>query len=282
MQGLRISRIEIQGFRAFGQNAQTIVLSPTVSAIWGPNSQGKTSLAEAFEFLLTGHTVRRELLASAQDEFADALRNAHMPGKTAGFVQAEIIGTDGVPHILNRTLTADYGKKQDCQTALQIDGKPATESALAAFGIVLSQPPLQAPVLAQHTLGYLFSARPQDRANYFKALLEVTDLEAFRSGVGALESDVKAQDHASLRALDVATSIPEVQKALGLLRAFVPNPAEIEEDFADATGALLSAAGEAPPSDPVARLARLEQLLAEKRAHTFPVKAFEKQPLAVW
>lgn len=282
MQGLRIRKIEIQGFRAFGQKAQTIVLSPTVSVIWGPNSQGKTSLAEAFEFLLTGHTVRRELLASAQDEFADSLRNAHMPAKAAVFVQAEMIGTDGVPHTVRRTLTADYGKKQDCQTALQMDGKPATESALEALGIVLSQPPLRAPVLAQHTLGYLFSARPQDRANYFKALLEVTDLEAFRSGVVALEPDLRAPDDAALEALDVATSVPEVHKALGLLRTVVPSPAEMEVDFADATAALLTAAGESPPSDPVARLARLEQLLADKRAQTFPVRAFDKQRLATW
>jgi hypothetical protein len=44
-------------------------------------------------------------------------------------------------------------------------------------------------VLAQHTLGYLFPAKPQDRTGYFKALLEVTDLDEFRNAVAALEKE---------------------------------------------------------------------------------------------
>jgi hypothetical protein len=42
------------------------------------------------------------------------------------------------------------------------------------------------------TLGFVFSARPQDRASYFKALLEVTDLEDLRSAAAALEKDIAA------------------------------------------------------------------------------------------
>ena len=53
--------------------------SPALAAVWGPNSQGKTSLAEAVEFLLTGQIVRRALMASDQDDFADALCNVHLP-----------------------------------------------------------------------------------------------------------------------------------------------------------------------------------------------------------
>jgi DNA repair exonuclease SbcCD ATPase subunit len=183
-----IKKIEIQGFRAFGRKAQGLVLPSLIGAVWGPNSSGKTSLAEAFEFLLTGQIVRRELMGSSQDEFTDALTNAHLPLGTEVFVQAEIVGSDAKAHTIKRVLRADYGKKQDCQTRLEIDGKEASEKDLNALGIPLSQPPLRAPVLAQHTLGYLFSARPQDRADYFKALLEVTDVEAFRNvaaGLGA-------------------------------------------------------------------------------------------------
>jgi recombinational DNA repair ATPase RecF len=79
MAGLRINKVEIQGFRAFGRKGQTLAFGSAIAAVWAPNSQGKTSLAEAFEFLLTGEIVRRQLMASTQDEFADALRNAHMP-----------------------------------------------------------------------------------------------------------------------------------------------------------------------------------------------------------
>ena len=74
MSPCRVSKLEIQGFRAFGRNLQTLEFPSPLAAVWGPNSQGKTSLAEAVEFLLTGQIVPRALLASSQDEFAAALR----------------------------------------------------------------------------------------------------------------------------------------------------------------------------------------------------------------
>src|SRR4051812_33748009 len=145
----RISKLEIMGFRAFGRNGQTLGFPSPLAAIWGPNSQGKTSLAEAVEFLLTGQIVRRALMASSQDEFADALQNAHLPPGTRAYVQATIAAPDGSERTIKRVLKTDYGKKQDCETILEIDRKPAAETDLGPLGIVLSQPPLRAPVLAQ-------------------------------------------------------------------------------------------------------------------------------------
>ena len=72
----RIKRIEVQGFRSFGSSRQSVELSETVSAFWGGNSQGKTSLAEAFEFVLTGQIVRREVLGSTKDEFKQTFGGA--------------------------------------------------------------------------------------------------------------------------------------------------------------------------------------------------------------
>lgn len=282
MPGLQIRKLEIQGFRSFGRKLQTLEFPSPLAAVWGPNSQGKTSLAEAFEFLLTGRIVRRELLASSQDEFADALRNAHMPAGVPVFVQAEIVDAGGATHTIKRRLVSDYGKKQDCATALEIDGKTGNEQALQNLGLVLSQPPLRAPVLAQHTLGYLFSVRPQDRADYFRALLEVTDLEAFRTAVAGLEADLKAPDDPLLTKLGAAVGVAAAAPALGPLRTNVPTPAAIAQAFVAATGALIAAAGEAVPASGDERLARVEQILAEKRAKTFPLKGFDKQPLGSW
>jgi len=217
MPGLQITKVEVQGFRSFGPKPQILVFPSQIAAVWAPNSHGKTSLAEAFEFLLTGQIVRRELLASSQDEFAGALCNAHIPDGTSVFVQTEVVGSDGKKHTIRRTLTSDYGKKEDCRTALQIDGKSANEPALLPLGIVLSQPPLRGPVLTQHALGYLFSARPQERATYFKAVLEVTDLEVFRGVVAALEADVKAPDDPALTRLNAAAAVPDAAPLLGPL-----------------------------------------------------------------
>lgn len=244
----RISKIEVQGFRAFGKISQPLVFAGPIAAVWAPNSQGKTSLAEAFEFLLTGQIVRRQLMASTQDEFADALRNAHMPSDIPVYVEAEIVAADGNTHKLRRTLVSDYAKRQDCQSALEIDGTAASEDDLAALGIVLSQPPLAAPVLAQHTLGYLFSARPQDRANYFKTILEVTDLEDLRGTVATAAAEFKPKDDDNWNRLAVAAEIAEAKAFLTPLLTTVPAKADLVGALDNAIAAIITAAGADVPA----------------------------------
>lgn len=280
MSPCRISKLEIQGFRSFGRDAQTLEFPSPLAAVWGPNSQGKTSLAEAIEFLLTGQIVRRALMASGQDEFADALRNAHLPVGTPCFVQATIVNSDGTPHTIRRTLKTDYGKKQDCETKLEIDGAAVSETALAGIGIVLSQPPLRAPVLAQHTLGYLFSARPQDRASYFKALLEVTDLDEFRSAVAALEKDCEVVPGPLIAMFESAIEV--AGKHLRPLLAKVPEPAAIDAAFSAASKDLIERYGETAPAEYPARIEKVEAILAEKRAKTFPIKGFDRKNPPSW
>ena len=46
----QIKTIEVQGFRAFGADKQDADTNAPISVFWGPNSKGKTSLAEALEF----------------------------------------------------------------------------------------------------------------------------------------------------------------------------------------------------------------------------------------
>ncbi|MGN6285525.1 MAG: AAA family ATPase [Afipia sp.] len=276
----KINKLEIQGFRAFGKNAQTLEFPSLLASVWGPNSQGKTSLAEAVEFLLTGEIVRRALMASGQDEFADSLRNAHLPAGMDVFVQATVLGIDGKEYVVRRTLTTDYGKKQECATALTIDGKPSAEAGLAALGIRLSQPPLRAPVLAQHTLGYVFSAKPQDRSSYFKALLEVTDLDEFRSQVAALEKEIAPPENPLLAKFAAAVAVPAAAQHLKPFLVKVPAANELATALSKALKAIIEASGEtAPPSDDE-RKERVAALLAEKQAKTFPLKGFDRKPLA--
>ena len=78
----RINKIEIQGFRAFGKNCQTLAFGAPIAAVWAPNSQGKTSLAEAFEFLLTGQIVRRQLMLCAKHQIGTSAGNRRKLGRT--------------------------------------------------------------------------------------------------------------------------------------------------------------------------------------------------------
>lgn len=278
----RLRSLTVKGFRAYGAAEQTLNLPSDIAAVWGPNSKGKTSLAEAFEFLLTGSISRRELMASSQDEFADALRNVHISAGTEVYVSAKLIAADGTPHEIKRTLVADYAKKQDCQSRLEIDGAKAGDDALTSFGIVLSQPPLGAPVLAQHTLSYIFSVRPQDRATYFKALLEVTDLDDIRNDIASLASEFMPADAPLLAKFDTCAVVTSLSSSVGSLLTTLSNLAATTAKINDGAAALIVSAGEPVPPSSEDRLAAIEKILAERRAKTFPVKSFQRTELPGW
>lgn len=134
---LKLRSLTLRGFRAYGANEQTLNLPTDLAAVWGPNSKGKTSLAEAIEFLSTGQISRRELMASAQDEFADSLRNAHLADGEDVVVSASIEDCDGAIHAVQRVLRKDYSKKEHCESELTINGAAADEAALTSLGVVV-------------------------------------------------------------------------------------------------------------------------------------------------
>lgn len=278
----RIRSLIVKGFRAYGGAEQTLSLPGDIAVVWGPNSTGKTSLGEAFEFLLTGRISRREMMASSQDEFADALRNAHLAAGHEVYIAAHVTASDGSDHEVKRVLTADYAKRQDCASRLEIDGAEAQEEDLVALGIVLSQPPLQAPVLAQHTLGYIFSVRPQDRSTYFKALFEVTDLDELRNAIAALDSELDAPADEALGKFEACAALPLLKTALLDVPRVIPDASGLADKLGECVRVLLEAAGAEVPATADERRAALENLLTDLRSKTFPVRGFERRMIAGW
>ena len=278
----RINKLTIRGFRSFGKSLQTLEFGGPLAAIWGPNSQGKTSLSEAFEFLLTGQIVRRQLMGSGKDEFADAIRNAHMPTEIQASIEAEIIDSDGQSRTLARTLISDYGKRDDCQSELKIDGIEVNEDELSGLGIVLSQPPLVAPILAQHTLGYLFSIGPKDRATYFKTILEVTDLDELRNAVTVLQNEGNHLDNSAWNKLTVVEAIPEAQKYMKPLKKAVAGKDYIVAALDNVITIILKAVGITVPATAPERVDALKEVLSERRNKTFPLDGFGRKRLVEW
>jgi hypothetical protein len=219
-------------------------------------------------------------MASSQDEFADCLRNAHIPATADVFISAQITAIDGTNHEIKRVLTTDYSKKQECTSRLELDGAGAAEADLLRLGFVLSQPPLQAPVLAQHTLGHIFSVRPQDRATYFKALLEVTDLDNLRNQIAALDTELAAPADDFLTKFDKCLGVPLLTSILTLRT--MPDRAGLAAKLDQCATTLLTSAGTTVPASSVERFAALSDLLVDLRSKAFPVKAFERKPLAGW
>lgn len=273
----QIRRIEVQGFRSFGAATQSAEIDAPIAVLWGQNSKGKTSLAEAVEFLLTGQTVKRELMASRHAEFADALRHAHLNDATETYVAAMLDCPDGTNRVIKRTLVRDYGKQGACVSSLTIDGFPATEDDLARLGIVLSQPPLRAPVLAQHTLNYLFTVRPTDRSTYFKALLEVTDLDELRTCIAALEERVTMSEDPLLSKLDVVRTAPSL--GLSFIGEDLTRKSILRNIFDAAARDLLEGEDIEVPALFEECVDALDKRLQERRAQVFPIDLFSRKSL---
>lgn len=181
----RLKWVEVCGLRSFGIE-QSLIFEEEIALIWGGNSQGKTSVAEAIEFLLSGTVVRPAMLGGAKNEYDRSLRNAYQPEGEPTVVRAGIEDPEGKERRVERELTADFGRGQDCASRLTVDGVEVDD--LSSIGIVLAEPPLRAPVLFQHSIRYALSAAPSDRLTYFKALFEIGDLDALADALkGAID-----------------------------------------------------------------------------------------------
>ena len=183
MSRTRIVSVDVRGFRAFGAVTAHFELDEPLTVVHGGNSQGKTSLAEAVEFLLSGRSSRRELLGGAKAEYDDSLRNVHLPDDDDEvFVEAVVHSADGSLHRIRRNLTGDFGRGSECASQLLIDGQEVED--LSSVGLVLADPPVRAPVLLQHILRHALSTEPKQRVAYFKSLLSLIDLDLLRERVG--------------------------------------------------------------------------------------------------
>jgi len=72
---MKIKNISIQGFRGFNEE-RTIDFHDLFTLIYAPNSYGKTSISEAFEWLLYGLTSKVEK-ADSKEEYRGSYRNCH-------------------------------------------------------------------------------------------------------------------------------------------------------------------------------------------------------------
>lgn len=268
----KIKRLEIKGFRAFGSQPQVLEFHGPMAVVWGPNGKGKTSLAEAIEFLLTGKTIRRELLASAKREFADALRHAHLPRCEDVVVIADIEDAEGRVHRVQRRLVRDYTGRDPCQSELTIGGNQASD--LTTIGIRLSRPPLEAPVLMPHTLRYVVSAEPQERTEYFKAVLEVSDLEQIRNAISDAKNQLPAPTSLAATIYERCRSNARFGDTLAGLDTAPPSRQTVERTLTEALERIV-AGTESAPDGLDARLAAVKTLLDQRRTQIFPINALE-------
>lgn len=266
---MRIKSLAVQGFRAFGLDSQRMDLEHDLAVIWAANSQGKSSIAEAVEFLLTGTISRRALHGGARAEFEGCLRNVHLDQESPVFVEATFEGPTKGERILRRELVDDFTANRDCTTRLVLDGEEI--GGVDALGIPLSEPPLRAPVLMQHSLRYPLAASPKDRAKYLKAVLDLTDLDEVRNRIKGLGRDIDDLETPTLQLLARCRTHDNLADHLEPLAAGAPNREAVELCLMKTMASVMfphSTESDEPTFDEV-RTAFLEEL-ETRQAETFP------------
>jgi hypothetical protein len=278
----RLLWIEIRGFRAFGTEPRRLTLGEPLIVVHAGNSQGKTSLAEALEFLITGRSSRRDLLGGAKAEYDGSLRNVHLPdGDHVVYIEAAVASPDGVVHQIRRELVLDFGHGAECESNLLIDGQPADD--LAVVGLPMSDPPVCAPVLLQHILRDVLSTEPKLRVGYFKALLSLTDLDLLHERVTVIRSELEHKAPGAMLAPVVALSRTPAADAAAEIQALTGGALDAEAIASAVDVALLAAGGVLLGTSLASRTelqVALEAVIAKQHEETFPLQAFSADAIA--
>lgn len=170
---MKIKNIIIQGFRGFNEE-RTIDFHDRLTLIYAPNSYGKTSISEAFEWLLYGITSKVEK-ADSKEEYKGSYHNRHLPESLTPFVKATFVNDNG-----NETeFHGDLAEGEVIQRF--VNGQEVESWPLAQD---LSKVPR--PFILQHALKHLLLVRPDERFQGFAHLLGLEKLDLFQRNVVSL------------------------------------------------------------------------------------------------
>jgi chromosome segregation ATPase len=167
---MRLINLTIRNFRGFGSTGETIPLEGDLLLFFGPNGFGKTSLAEAIEWLFYGMTKRRRQGDGySRSEYSNSFANVHGGTPTEVTATVEIAGR-------RRVLSRRLGPGEASTTF--VDGTPA------AFSTV-NVSPIEAfyPVVAQHGLQTFIHSKPKDRRDAICAAFGLDELTALKNAL---------------------------------------------------------------------------------------------------
>jgi hypothetical protein len=170
---VKIKNITIQGFRGFNEE-HNIDFHDRLTLIYAPNSYGKTSITEAFEWLLYGIRSKVEK-ADSKEEYKGSYRNRHLPESLTPFVKATFVDDNG-------NETEFHGDLAEDETIQRFVNEQEVESWPLAQDI--SKVPR--PFILQHALKYLLLVRPDERFQGFAHLLGLEKLDLFQRNVVSL------------------------------------------------------------------------------------------------
>ena len=173
---VKILSIHPYFFRGFRGLENPIPLSGDLIVIDGPNSSGKTSITEAFEWLITGELLRRSLTPGNARELENCICNQLRPDGEDTWVEAVFKSSAGEQLILKRVLGEDYGctKTSTPKSTLLMNGIELSKKEESK--VIEDLFAGEYPVLMQHSLRLFINSTPTERRGYFERLLHLDEL----------------------------------------------------------------------------------------------------------
>jgi DNA repair exonuclease SbcCD ATPase subunit len=157
---MKIERITVQAFRGYPGRAD-VVLGGDVVLLSGENGTGKTSLTEAFEWVLFG-TIVRKARSKTPGEYRGWgwVRSVHANRGLPTFAEVELVTGKGRRHIIRRELSGNSYE-------LTIDGQAAED--ITRLGLRIED--AFRPFLGQCEIQALIDSEQQDRWEQLSAIL---------------------------------------------------------------------------------------------------------------
>ena len=168
---MRLQSISGSFFRGFGKSTPITVDSDLI-IIFGPNGSGKTSIAEAIEWLFFGTTRRRIRSEVDEVEYRQCFKNVKCPNDSNPNVEAEVQLDDGSIHKIKRVMHFDGPREYD--TAYIDDVEVPAFSSLN-----LHDSDHFYPVIVQHNLQELIFSTGTQRRKVISRLLGLEPLLAY-------------------------------------------------------------------------------------------------------
>ncbi len=177
---IRLISIQPHYLRGFRNTPEPIRLEGDLVVLDGRNTSGKTSLAEAIEWLFTGCLSRRESMElGSPHELENCISNQFRPDNDETWVSATfaaLVSDELGTFTLRRVLREDYGNTSTsrCTSVLFLnDNELTAQDEIKLLDTLFASEP---PLLMQHTLRLFVENTPKKRRGYFERLLHLDEL----------------------------------------------------------------------------------------------------------
>jgi energy-coupling factor transporter ATP-binding protein EcfA2 len=251
--GAYLTSLTVEGFRGIGP-ALTVdfVPGPGLTVVAGRNGSGKSSLAEAFEILLTGENQR--WAGQKAKVWPDGWRNLHRPDPVRIEADLAVEGVAGKTRI-SRSWTAGADLQSD-NTWVQQAGHPRKELSTLGWTAALAT---FRPFLSYNELGSMLEEGPSALFDTLSLVLGLDELTSAEGLLSRARLDLDKAHKAVAGAAKVLqtrlTGIQDDERARRAKAAMASTPWDLA-----AIEALVSASSDADHSAEISILRRLTAL----------------------